>query len=61
MQDANSAGQIYSDDDIERCKAGKAICETADMQKQIGESEDSMMYEDEECFENGHRDNILDR
>ncbi len=55
------AGPIYSDDQIERCKADKAICQKVDMKKQIEESEYLMLYEDEECCDNGHRDNILDK
>lgn len=54
------AGQVYFEDDIERCESGNAECEKVDIMKQIYESQYVMMYEDKECCDDGHRYNILD-
>jgi len=55
------AGFIYSPESIKLCESGFSICTILDMHKQLEDSEYVMMYDDEECCHNGHRDNILDK
>jgi uncharacterized protein YkwD len=43
------------------CSSGKYLCEKVDPFREIDVAEHGMMYEDEECCDNGHRDNILDK
>jgi uncharacterized protein YkwD len=54
------AGHIYAPEDIEDCKAGLASCSIIDMTEMLELSNYAMMFDDEECCDNGHRDNILD-
>lgn len=57
----NVAVEGYSEADATACRYGLAICKHTDPVKAIENAQYSMMYEDEECCNNGHRDNILDR
>lgn len=54
------AGSIYPTETIESCKSGLSLCDTIDMTEMLELSQYAMMYDDEECCDNGHRNNILD-
>ncbi len=45
----------------EECKNGKFICEKLDPFQEMEKHQYGMMYKDEDCCENGHRYNILDK
>jgi hypothetical protein len=49
------------DEDYQSCKIGIFLCEKTDPYVEMDGSQYSMMYEDEDCCDNGHRDNILDK
>jgi hypothetical protein len=55
------AGLKYGESDIPRCRVGLLICEKINIRDTLKDSEYSMMYDDEECCDNGHMDNILDK
>lgn len=57
----NVAVQGYSKSDADACKFGLASCTWTNPFDAITEAEYGMMYEDLECCDNGHRDNILDK
>lgn len=64
----NAAAQYSISDDpltksrLEACKAGTALlCDTVDVKKAIDTAQYNMMYNDLECCNNGHRDNILNK
>jgi hypothetical protein len=42
------------------CSSTKFLCARIDPSDEIRDHQYGMMYDDEECCENGHRDNILD-
>ena len=44
----------------ENCTTGNYYCEETDPYEDIDGHQYAMMYDDEECCDNGHRDNILD-
>jgi hypothetical protein len=54
------ASFIYAREDIDDCKSRVAFCPIIDMTEMLELSQYTMMYVDEECCNNGHRDNILD-
>jgi uncharacterized protein YkwD len=54
------AGSVYPPEIIPMCHAGLLLCPIIEMTEMLELSEYSMMYNDEECCQNGHRDNILD-
>jgi uncharacterized protein YkwD len=54
------AGHIYAPEDIANCEAARAFCSIIDMTEMLELSNYAMMFDDEECCDNGHRDNILD-
>ncbi len=54
------AGSIYPAETIESCESGLDLCYTIEMTGMLELSEYAMMYDDEECCDNGHRNNILD-
>lgn len=43
------------------CSTGRYLCVPINPFKEIEDAEYAMMYDDEECCQNGHRDNILDK
>ena len=43
------------------CVLGVFLCGRIDPTEEIKDHEYAMMYDDEECCDNGHRDNILDK
>lgn len=57
----NVAVQGYEDDDATACKYGLAMCTHTNPKDAINKAEFSMMYDDKECCNDGHRDNILDK
>jgi hypothetical protein len=58
---AQNVGVSGGKDYHEGCSSGKYLCEKNDPFGEIDSHEYGMMYEDEECCDNGHRDNILDK
>jgi uncharacterized protein YkwD len=51
----------FGPDEYDRCVSTIILCERIDPISTIDELEKEMMYNDKECCDNGHRDNILDR
>lgn len=50
----------FGPDEYDNCSALMIICERIDPVAAIKELEYEMMYNDEDCCDNGHRENILD-
>lgn len=50
----------FGPDEYDRCVSTMILCERIDPAKALDELEHEMMYNDQECCDNGHRDNILD-
>ena len=50
----------FGPDEYQNCSALMIICERIDPVAAIKELEYEMMYNDEDCCDNGHRENILD-
>lgn len=48
-------------EDYDECVSGEYLCATVDPFEEIESGEYNMMYEDKECCDNGHRDNILNK
>jgi uncharacterized protein YkwD len=46
---------------VDKCKDGTLLCDLIDPYREIDFTEQSMMYDDTECCNDGHRDNILDK
>ena len=44
----------------DKCVLGEYLCARLDPSNEIKDHQYGMMYDDEECCDNGHRDNILD-
>lgn len=57
----NVAVQGYEEDDATACKYGLAMCTHTNPKDAIDKAEFNMMYDDKECCNDGHRDNILDK
>jgi len=56
------SSDIFDNARLDACKRGIAICtDTIDPYKSIDDLEYAMMYNDQKCCQNGHRDNILDK
>jgi len=48
-------------ENADNCKNDRYFCSKIDPFLSINETEHSMMYDDKQCCDNGHRDNILDQ
>lgn len=57
----NVAVEGYTGDDATACRYGLAMCTHIDPKDAIDKAEYDMMYNDKECCDDGHRDNILDK
>jgi uncharacterized protein YkwD len=57
----NVAVQGYKEEDATACKYGLAMCTHTNPKDAIDKAEFSMVYDDKECCDDGHRDNILDK
>ncbi|HVX02764.1 MAG TPA: CAP domain-containing protein [Nitrososphaera sp.] len=51
----------FGPDEYNRCVSTVILCEHIDPVSTIDELEKEMMYNDKECCDNGHRENILDK
>jgi uncharacterized protein YkwD len=58
-QNVATSGYL-DDDDYDGCSSGAYICNVTNPYSEIDRSEYLMLYEDKECCNDGHRDNILD-
>lgn len=50
----------YFDANYFECSSGRALCTAVDPKEGIDSGQYAMMYDDLECCDNGHRDNIID-
>lgn len=57
----NVATAGFDDSTYSQCTFGIIRCQKIDPQKEIEKGEYGMMYQDKECCNDGHRDNILDK
>ena len=57
----NVAVEGYAKDDAIQCSYGLAMCTHINPKGAIDRAEYDMMYNDKECCDEGHRDNILDK
>src|SRR5215203_1794630 len=58
----NIATRGYSNNDtVDKCREGTLLCDRIDPYGEIDFTEWSMMYNDTECCNDSHRDNILDK
>ena len=58
---SGQSSDIFDNARLSACKRGIAICtDTVDPYKSIDDLQYAMMYNDDKCCQNGHRDNILD-
>lgn len=51
----------FGPDEYNRCVSTIILCERIDPLSTLDELQHEMIYDDKECCDNGHRDNILDR
>jgi uncharacterized protein YkwD len=56
----NVAVEGFSKDDAAACRSGLAMCTPTNPVKAIDRAERDMLYNDKDCCDDGHRDNILD-
>jgi uncharacterized protein YkwD len=57
----NAAFQGFNGNDYNRCVSKILLCQTIDPLESIDALQYLMVYEDKECCNDGHRDNILDK
>lgn len=57
----NVAVEGYGKLDVDACRDGRYICNEIELFRAIHTAEYDMVYNDKDCCNNGHRDNILDK
>lgn len=55
-----AGGEWIADYRVDLCQLNDTFCFKAEAEKAIKDAEYGMMYDDEDCCANGHKDNILD-